>query len=123
MFLWWSINNFGYKYKFCILLWGGDIKALADDCTSVLFEAAGGHSLDCKALLLKYGGSGNMLGEAGLLPIHWVACGEVLPVNMSLDFTFSLRKSVAQGHIKDGSSKLANILFIYLSTSEVPVWD
>lgn len=37
-------------------------------------DAAGGRSLDCIVLLLKYGRSGNVPGEAGLLPIHKVAC-------------------------------------------------
>uniref|UniRef100_A0A8C0V589 Uncharacterized protein n=1 Tax=Cyanistes caeruleus TaxID=156563 RepID=A0A8C0V589_CYACU len=52
----------------------GDIKALADDHASVLFQAAGGCSLDCMALLLKYGGGDNVPGEVGLLPMHKVAC-------------------------------------------------
>lgn len=53
LFLWCSVNHFGYKYKFCFLLWGGHVKALADDRVPVLFQAAGGRSLDCVALLLK----------------------------------------------------------------------
>ncbi|KAL2308960.1 hypothetical protein Nmel_005137, partial [Mimus melanotis] len=38
----------------------GEVKALADDRASVLFQAAGGHILDCTALLLKNGGSDNV---------------------------------------------------------------
>ncbi|KAM4783676.1 LOW QUALITY PROTEIN: ankyrin repeat and SOCS box protein 15 [Cyanocitta cristata] len=53
---------------------GGHVKTLADDCASVLFKTGGGRSLGCIALLLEYGGSGNVPNEAGLLPIHKVAC-------------------------------------------------
>ncbi|XP_074757678.1 ankyrin repeat and SOCS box protein 15 isoform X3 [Athene noctua] len=55
------------------LLIGGDVQALADDGASVLFEAAGGGNPDCIALLLEYGGSGNVPTKAGLLPIHKAA--------------------------------------------------
>uniref|UniRef100_A0A8C9U6L0 Uncharacterized protein n=1 Tax=Serinus canaria TaxID=9135 RepID=A0A8C9U6L0_SERCA len=51
----------------------GHVKALADDHVAVMFQAAGGCSLDCIALLLRYGGSGNVPGGAGLLPIHKAA--------------------------------------------------
>lgn len=43
-------------------------------------------------------------------------------MSMSLDFTFSVRNSVAQAHIKDGCGKRRNI-FIYIYISEVPVLD
>uniref|UniRef100_A0A8C3LG11 Ankyrin repeat and SOCS box containing 15 n=1 Tax=Chrysolophus pictus TaxID=9089 RepID=A0A8C3LG11_CHRPC len=52
---------------------GGDVQALADDGSSILFEAAGGGNPDCIALLLEYGGSGNVPNKAGLLPIHKAA--------------------------------------------------
>lgn len=52
---------------------GGDVQALADDGASILFEAAGGGNPDCIALLLEYGGSGNVPNKAGLLPIHKAA--------------------------------------------------
>jgi len=61
------------KSKLSILLQGGDVQALADDGSSILFEAAGGGNPDCIALLLEYGGSGNVPNKAGLLPIHKAA--------------------------------------------------
>uniref|UniRef100_A0A8C3H1B2 Uncharacterized protein n=1 Tax=Corvus moneduloides TaxID=1196302 RepID=A0A8C3H1B2_CORMO len=67
---------------------GGDVKTLADDCASVLFKTAGGRSLGCIALLLEYGGSGNVPNEAGLLPIHKVACEYELGL-----YIFSKKKS------------------------------
>ncbi|XP_025020600.1 ankyrin repeat and SOCS box protein 15 isoform X2 [Python bivittatus] len=55
------------------LLIGGDVNATADDGSSILFEAAGGGNPDCIALLLEYGGSGNLPNKAGHLPIHRAA--------------------------------------------------
>ncbi|XP_071659471.1 ankyrin repeat and SOCS box protein 15 isoform X3 [Patagioenas fasciata] len=55
------------------LLIGGDVQAVADDGSSILFDAAGGGNPDCISLLLEYGGSGNVPNRAGLLPIHKAA--------------------------------------------------
>lgn len=52
---------------------GGDVHAIADDGASIMFEAAGGGNPDCIALLLEYGGSGNVPNRAGQLPIHKAA--------------------------------------------------
>ncbi|XP_025020607.1 ankyrin repeat and SOCS box protein 15 isoform X4 [Python bivittatus] len=56
-----------------VVLDGGDVNATADDGSSILFEAAGGGNPDCIALLLEYGGSGNLPNKAGHLPIHRAA--------------------------------------------------
>lgn len=61
------------KSKLSILLQGGDVQALADDGSSILFEAAGGGNPDSLNLLLEYGADANVPKHSGHLPIHRAA--------------------------------------------------
>ncbi|XP_077194472.1 ankyrin repeat and SOCS box protein 15 isoform X1 [Paroedura picta] len=83
-------------HKVTLLPLGGDVSATADDGSSILFEAAGGGNPDCIALLLEYGGSGNLPNKAGHLPIHraayeghYLALKYLIPVTS----TTAIRKS------------------------------
>lgn len=70
--LWW-ISKYWDIGLLSLVPLGGDINITADDGSSILFEAAGGGNPDCIALLLEYGGSGNLPNKAGHLPIHKAA--------------------------------------------------
>lgn len=52
---------------------GADVLSQAMDCSSVLFEAAGGGNPDSLSLLLEYGADANVPKHSGHLPIHRAA--------------------------------------------------